>query len=80
MGAGRSGKRLGCSFQEYLAARTLAGFPNERLWERARAFLHSPEGREVLPLLAGYMAGPARERLDALMEKLTSYAVLHETL
>lgn len=68
------------SFQEYLAARTLAGFLDEKLWERARAFLYSPEGREVLPLLAGYMAGSARERLDALMEELTRQAVARKAL
>ena len=48
------------SFQEYLAARTLAGFPDTKLQEGARKFLYSPEGREVLPLLAGVWPGPRR--------------------
>jgi formylglycine-generating enzyme required for sulfatase activity len=68
------------SFQEYLAARTLAGFPDSKLQARARKFLYSPEGREVLPLLAGYMAASARERLDALIEQLTRDAVSRRTL
>jgi len=68
------------SFQEYLAARTLAGLLDSTLWRRAPKFLYSPEGREVLPLLAGYMAASARERLDALIERLTSHAVAQKTL
>ncbi len=68
------------SFQEYLAARTLAGFPDTKLWERARRFLYSLEGREVLPLLAGRMAGSARERLDELFTDLTRHAASQETL
>ncbi len=63
------------SFQEYLAARTLANLPDAKLWPRARKFLYSPEGREMLPLLAGYMAGSARERLDVLFKDLTRHAV-----
>jgi formylglycine-generating enzyme required for sulfatase activity len=68
------------SFQEYLAARTLAGFLDANLWTRAPEFLYSPEGREVLPLLAGYMAASARERLDALIVRLIGHAVSQETL
>ncbi len=68
------------SFQEYLAARTLAGFPDTKLWERARGFLYSLEGREVLPLLAGRMAGSARERLDDLFTDLTRHAVSQKEL
>jgi formylglycine-generating enzyme required for sulfatase activity len=68
------------SFQEYLAARTLAGLLDSRLWRRSPKFLYSPEGREVLPLVAGYMAASARERLDALIERLTSHAVSQKTL
>jgi hypothetical protein len=34
----------------------------------------------VLPLLAGYMAASARERLDALIERLTGHAVAQKTL
>ncbi len=63
------------SFQEYLAARTLANLPDAKLRLRARRFLYLPEGREVLPLLAGYMAGSARERLDILFTDLTRHAV-----
>jgi predicted NACHT family NTPase len=47
------------SFQEYLAARALTGFPDRKLWETALRFLYSPEGREVLPLAAGRMAESA---------------------
>jgi formylglycine-generating enzyme required for sulfatase activity len=68
------------SFQEYLAARTLAGLLDRKLWRRAPKFLYSPEGREVLPLLAGYMAASARERLDVLIEQLTRHAVSQKTL
>jgi formylglycine-generating enzyme required for sulfatase activity len=68
------------SFQEYLAARTLAGLPDAKLWERARKLLFSPAGREVLPLLAGRMAESARERLDDLFEELTGHAVSQKEL
>jgi len=68
------------SFQEYFAARTLAGFPDAKLKTSAQKFLYSPEGREVLPLLAGRMAGPARERLNELFESLTRHAVAQKTL
>jgi 3',5'-cyclic AMP phosphodiesterase CpdA len=68
------------SFQEYLAARTLSGFSDTKMWERARSFLYSLEGREVLPLLAGRMAGSARERLDDLFTELTRDAVSQERL
>jgi formylglycine-generating enzyme required for sulfatase activity len=68
------------SFQEYLAARTLAGFGDAKLWERAPKFLYSPEGREVLPLLAGRMAGSARERLDDLFDKLICDALSQQAL
>ena len=68
------------SFQEYLAARTLAGLPDAKLGARAIEFLYSPEGREVLPLLAGHMAGPAKERLDDLFDILTRDAVAQKTL
>jgi formylglycine-generating enzyme required for sulfatase activity len=68
------------SFQEYLAARTLAGLPDTDLETSARKLLYSPEGREVLPLLAGGMAGPARKRLDNLFASLTRDAVAQERL
>ncbi|MCP5118866.1 MAG: hypothetical protein GY953_49265, partial [bacterium] len=68
------------SFQEYLSARTLAGFGDAKLHERASGFLYSPEGRELLPLLAGRMAVSARERLDDLFEKLTGEAVTQKRL
>lgn len=59
------------SFQEYLAARELAGLPDAELTASAARLLYLPEGREVLPLLAGYMALPSRRRLDAVFEALT---------
>ncbi|MBI1791859.1 MAG: SUMF1/EgtB/PvdO family nonheme iron enzyme [Acidobacteria bacterium] len=68
------------SFQEYLAARTLAGFPDTMLYQKSAAFLSSPEGREVLPLLAARMAESAQERLDVLLEELTRDAAARETL
>ncbi|MBK5290284.1 MAG: SUMF1/EgtB/PvdO family nonheme iron enzyme [Acidobacteriia bacterium] len=68
------------SFQEYLAARTLAGFPDTELQAAALQFLYSPEGREVLPLLAGHMAYSGPKRLDAVFESLISDAVTQKKL
>jgi formylglycine-generating enzyme required for sulfatase activity len=68
------------SFQEYLAARTLSGLPDAKLGVRAKKFLYSPEGREVLPLLAGRMVESGRERLDDLFRILISDAVAQKTL
>ncbi len=68
------------SFQEYLAARTLAGLPDAELEAGALKFLYSPEGREVLPLLGGHMAVSGRKRLDAVFESLIRDAVAQKTL
>ena len=68
------------SFQEYLAARTLSGFRDAKLAARARNFLYSPEGREVLPLLAGRMVESGRERLDGLFMILSRDAVRQKSL
>ena len=59
------------SFQEYLAARALKNVGlQETLWKKAKGFLYSEEGREVLPLAAGCMAESAPGQLDALFQKL----------
>ena len=59
------------SFQEYLAARALKNVGSDDLLsKRAKSFLYSEEGREVLPLVAGSMAGPAPTRLDFLFSEL----------
>ena len=68
------------SFQEYLAARTLADFPDSERHKKATAFLYSPEGREVLPLLAGYMTGRGKKRLDDLFQVLSRHALSQKTL
>ncbi len=59
------------SFQEDLAATAVADAEsNEVRSEKAKRFLYSKEGREVLPLAAGCMAVPARRRLDLLFNEL----------
>ena len=68
------------SFQEYLAARILLGFADADLHARARQFLYSAEGREVLPLLAARMAESGKGRLDALTASLIADALGQQTL
>ncbi len=68
------------SFQEYLAARTLADFPDVKLAQRACKFLYSAEGREVLPLVAARMAESAKQRLGELFNKLTRHAASQKSL
>ena len=68
------------SFQEYLAARTMADLPDARIPPRARKMLYSAEGREVLPLVAGCMAENAKQRLSLLFEDLTRHAVSQKRL
>lgn len=68
------------SFQEYLAARKLSGFPDQKLQQGAVKLLYTAEGREVLPLLGGRMAESARERLNDLLEALTKHAIAQKTL
>jgi len=62
------------SFQEYLAARTMADLPDAKIPPRAREMLYSAEGREVLPLVAASMAENAKQRLTLLFEDLTRHA------
>jgi hypothetical protein len=66
------------SFQEYLAARALTTLGDKLLWEKARAFLYSPEGREVLPLAGGRMAELQKHSLHELFEELIREAVKAE--
>jgi formylglycine-generating enzyme required for sulfatase activity len=68
------------SFQEYLAARTMAALPDAELAPRASKLLYSGEGRELLPLAAGCMAEKAKQRLNLLFEDLTRDAVSQERL
>ncbi len=68
------------SFQEYLAARTLSMLTDADLAAHAKKVLYSPEGREVLPLLAGRMVESGKERLAELFEILTSDAAGQTTL
>jgi len=68
------------SFQEYLAARTMADLPDAEIAPRARKLLYAAEGREVLPLVAGCMAEKAKQRLSLLFEDLTRDAVSQEQL
>jgi len=68
------------SFQEYLAARTMADLPDAKIPPHAREMLYSAEGREVLPLVAASMAESAKERLSLLFEDLTQHAVSQEQL
>ena len=68
------------SFQEYLAARTMADLPDAEIPLLAREMLYSAEGREVLPLVAASMAEKAKLRLSLLLEDLTRHAVSQEPL
>jgi formylglycine-generating enzyme required for sulfatase activity len=68
------------SFQEYLAARTMADLPDAQIPPRAREMLYSAEGREVLPLVAASMAEKAKQRLSLLFEDLTHHAVSQKLL
>ncbi len=68
------------SFQEYLAARTLAELPDASLSIRARKILYSEPGREVLPLVAARMAEGGKERLKLLFLDLIEHAVAQKPL
>ncbi len=63
------------SFQEYLAARTMADLPDAQIPLLARKMLYSAEGPEVLRLAAGCMAENAKQRLSLLFEDLARHAV-----
>ena len=65
------------SFQEYLAARKLADKTETEIGKRARRFLYAPEGREVLPLLAGCLSN---DRLDPVMADLIGDALGQKAL
>ena len=67
------------SFQEYLAARMIADLPDAEIPRRARKLLYSPEGREVLPLVAGCME-TAQLRLSLLFKSLTRDALAQTSL
>ncbi len=60
------------TFQEYLAGRTLAGFPDAEQWERVwkDQRLHKTEWREVMLLLGGLLYSRGRERVDWLFRQL----------
>jgi formylglycine-generating enzyme required for sulfatase activity len=62
------------SFQEYLAARALTRCTVKEQWEKSPKFLYSPQGREVLPLMAGRMAEAAPIRLEKLFGVLIRHA------
>ena len=68
------------SFQEYLAARILLGFADQELHPRALGLLYSPEGREVLPLLAARLAESGKGRLEALLQVLIADALAQTEL
>src|SRR5207302_9177972 len=68
------------SFQEYLAARTMADLPDAKIPPGARKLLYSAVGREVLPLVAGCMAEKAKQRLSLLFEDLMRHAVSQKRL
>ena len=68
------------SFQEYLAARTMADLPDAKIPPRARKLLYSAEGREVLPLMAASMAENAKQRLTLLFDDLTRHAAPQKSL
>ena len=54
------------SFQEYLAARALAGLTDMRQHERILKRLYEPEWREAVLLLAGILHGQGVDRVDSL--------------
>jgi formylglycine-generating enzyme required for sulfatase activity len=68
------------TFQEYLAARTMADLPDTKIPPRARKLLYAAEGREMLPLVAGCMAGGAKLRLNLLLDNLTRHAASQKRL
>lgn len=68
------------SFQEYLAARTMADLPDAKIPPRARRLLYAAEGREVLPLVAASMAEKAKQRLNLLFEDLIRHAASKKDL
>jgi formylglycine-generating enzyme required for sulfatase activity len=68
------------SFQEYLAARTMADLPDLEIAQRAQGMLYSVEGRDVLPLVAGCMAEKAKQRLTLLFGELIRHAASQKPL
>ncbi len=65
------------SFQEYLAARCLAGFLDAARLAQALQLLYTQEGREVLPLLAVRLSNP---QLTHLLPGLIGDALLKDKL
>ncbi|MEE8587640.1 MAG: SUMF1/EgtB/PvdO family nonheme iron enzyme [Acidobacteriota bacterium] len=55
------------TFQEYLAARALAGLGDREQHQCLLRSLHSPEWKEVVLLLAGVLRGQGVERVDNLV-------------
>jgi formylglycine-generating enzyme required for sulfatase activity len=62
------------TFQEYLAARTIAGRPDEEQWERIRREnrLYRPEWRETMLLLGGVLKGQGTAKVDGLFTRVLS--------
>ena len=54
------------TFQEYLAARALAGLENERNALLASDSIYKPEWREVMLLLAGVLCNQTNERAESM--------------
>jgi hypothetical protein len=67
-------------FQEYLAARRLAGLTDATLALTAREMLYTEPGREVLALVAARMAEGGKERLRLLFLDLIGHAIHNERL
>jgi formylglycine-generating enzyme required for sulfatase activity len=68
------------SFQEYLAARTLAGLREQDQVERALRLLPQREAREVMQLLAGCMQEKHRDQLDFLFQQLIEHTANQKKL
>ncbi|MEE8585781.1 MAG: formylglycine-generating enzyme family protein [Acidobacteriota bacterium] len=62
------------TFQEYLAARALAGLPDKDQHRKLLQRLYRPEWREVTLLLAGVLHSQGAERVDGLIAKVLDQA------
>lgn len=58
------------TFQEFLAARAIAGRPDREQWQVVEPHLYTPEWKEVVLLLSGLLHKQGRSKVDALMQAI----------